>query len=173
MMNIALELAKENSVYEDVASKFFEHYLLIADAMTFLNKKEKNARPTADSLWDDEEQFFYDKIQWGDDNMSSVKVRSLVGLIPLFATTTLEPDVLDRFPSFKKRLLWLVKNKNYLFKRHIASMDHKGDGDRLLLALVNKERLTAILQNYLMSLNFYQTMVLDHFLNIMKIIQFI
>ncbi|GMM48061.1 hypothetical protein DAPK24_046590 [Pichia kluyveri] len=146
MMNIALELAKENSVYEDVASKFFEHYLLIADAMTFLNKKEKNARPTADSLWDDEEQFFYDKIQWGDDNMSSVKVRSLVGLIPLFATTTLEPDVLDRFPSFKKRLLWLVKNKNYLFKRHIASMDHKGDGDRLLLALVNKERLTAILQ---------------------------
>lgn len=146
MMNIALELAKENSVYEDIASKFFEHYLLIADAMTFLNKAEKNANPTDDSLWDEEEQFFYDKIHWGNDNMSSVKVRSLVGLIPLFATTTIEPDVLERFPSFKKRLMWLVKNKNYLFKRHIASMDTKGDCDRLLLSLVNKDRLVAILQ---------------------------
>lgn len=146
MMNIALELAKENSVYEDIASKFFEHYLLIADAMTFLNKSENNMRPTVDSLWDDEEQFFYDKIQWGNDSKCSVKVKSLVGLIPLFATTTLEPEVLERFPSFKKRLEWLVKNKNYLFKRHIASMDTKGDGDRLLLSLVNKDRLTAILE---------------------------
>ncbi|GAV28321.1 hypothetical protein PMKS-001792 [Pichia membranifaciens] len=146
MMNIALELARDNPVYEDIASKFFEHYLLIADAMTFLNKFEKNFRPTEDSLWDDEEQFFYDKIQWGDDKKSSVKVRSLVGLIPLFATTTLEAEVLDRFPSFKKRLEWLIKNKNYLFKRHIASMETKGDGDRLLLSLVNKDRLIAILQ---------------------------
>lgn len=146
MMNIALELAKENPVYEDIASKFFEHYLLIADAMTFLNKSETNLRPTVDSLWDEEEQFFYDKIQWGDNKMNSVKVRSLVGLIPLFATTTLEPEVLERFPSFKKRLEWLIQNKNYLFKRHIASMDTRGDSDRLLLSLVNKDRLIAILQ---------------------------
>jgi hypothetical protein len=146
MMNIALELAKENSVYEDIASKFFEHFLLIADAMTFLNKSEMNCNPTEDSLWDEEEKFFYDKIQWGDDQTTAVKVRSLVGLIPLFATTTLEPDVLVRFPSFKKRLEWLIKNKNYLFKRHIASMDTRGDCDRLLLSLVNKDRLVAILQ---------------------------
>ncbi|KAG0687477.1 hypothetical protein C6P40_002291 [Pichia californica] len=146
MMNIALELAKENSVYEDIASKFFEHYLLIADAMTFLNESEKKSSPTTDSLWDDEEQFFYDKIQWGDDKQSSVKVRSLVGLIPLFATTTIEPEVLNRFPSFRKRLEWLIKNKNYLFQKHIASMDTKGDCDRLLLSLVNKDRLLAILK---------------------------
>lgn len=146
MMNIALELAKENPVYEDIASKFFEHYLLIADAMTFLNKSEKNCNPTQDSLWDEDEGFFYDKIQWNGSNAVPVKVRSLVGLIPLFATTTLEPDVLERFPSFKKRLEWLIKNKNYLFKRHIASMDTRGDSDRLLLSLVNKDRLEAILQ---------------------------
>lgn len=146
MMNIALELAKENPVYEDIASKFFEHYLLIADAMTFLNKSEKNCSPTSDSLWDNDDQFFYDKILWEDDSLTPIKVRSLVGLIPLFATTTIEPEVLNRFPSFKKRLEWLIRNKNYLFKRHIASMDAKGDCDRLLLSLVNKERLVSILE---------------------------
>lgn len=147
MMNIALELAKENPVYEDIASKFFEHYLLIADAMTFLNKCGKDGVPTEDSLWDDEDQFFYDKISWSDqNNMSTLKVRSLVGLIPLFATTTIEPETLSLFPSFKKRLNWLIHNKNYLVKRHIASMEAKGAGDRLLLSLVNKDRLSSILQ---------------------------
>lgn len=146
MMNIALELAKENPVYEDIASKFFEHYLLIADAMTFLNKNGKDGQPTEESLWDDEDQFFYDKIHWGNDSMSTLKVRSLVGLIPLFATATIEPEVLNRFPSFKKRLNWLVKNKGYLVKRHIASMEAKGEGNRLLLSLVNKDRLESILQ---------------------------
>lgn len=146
MMNIALELAKDNPVYEDVASKFFEHYILIADAMTFLNKNEKNFSPTSDSLWDIDDEFFYDKIQWNDDSSSFIKVRSMVGLIPLFATTTIEPDVLKRFPSFAKRIDWLSKNKSYLFKRHIASMDTKGDSDRLLLSLVNKDRLLSILK---------------------------
>ncbi|VEU19421.1 DEKNAAC100397 [Brettanomyces naardenensis] len=148
MMNIALELARENPVYEDTASKFFEHFLLIADAMTFLNKSENdsNGTPTEESLWHEEDQFFYDRIHWGGDHTTPMKVRSLVGLIPLFATTTLEPNVLERFPNFGKRLRWLSKNKQYLMDRHIASVNVKGAGNRLLLSLVNKERLVSILK---------------------------
>ncbi|ODV86979.1 hypothetical protein CANARDRAFT_6544 [[Candida] arabinofermentans NRRL YB-2248] len=151
MMNIALELAKENPVYEDVASKFFEHYLLIADAMTYLTTNDHCdpdgiQDPTPESLWDEEDQFFYDKIHWGGNKTTSMKVRSLVGLIPLFATSTLEPELLNRFPNFKKRLNWLVENKKELVDRNLSSMQIKGSGDRLLLALVNKDRLTAILQ---------------------------
>ncbi|KAG7834852.1 hypothetical protein KL943_002167 [Ogataea angusta] len=150
MMNIALELAKENPVYEDVASKFFEHYLLIADAMSYLAppgvSNEETLIPTPESLWDEEDQFFYDKIHWGGNKTSAMKVRSLVGLIPLFATCTLEPELLERFPNFRKRLNWLIENKKYLIERNIASMETKGSGDRLLLSLVSKERLVAILE---------------------------
>lgn len=145
MMNIALELAKQNPVYEDIASKFFEHYLLIADAMTFLNKTSKDSDPTQESLWDEQDQFFYDKIHWGSNHTTSLRVRSLVGLIPLFATTTLEPEILNRFPNFKRRIQWLSKNKHYLVERHI-SMEQKGNGNRLLFSLVNKDRLEAILK---------------------------
>ncbi|QPG76942.1 hypothetical protein FOA43_004336 [Brettanomyces nanus] len=148
MMNIALELARENPVYEDIASKFFEHYLLVADAMTFLNKSTSDTDngPSEEALWDEEDQFFYDRIHWGQNHTSPMKVRSLVGLIPLFATTTIEPEVLQKFPNFNKRLQWLAKNKSYLVKRHIALMEVKGSGNRLLLSLVNKDRLVAILK---------------------------
>ncbi|KAH3661379.1 hypothetical protein OGAPHI_006786 [Ogataea philodendri] len=149
MMNISLELAKENPVYEDTASKFFEHYLLIADAMSYLSppgaRDEDTVAPTPESLWDEEDQFFYDKIHWGGNHTSAMKVRSLVGLIPLFATCTLEPELLDKFPNFRKRLNWLVENKKYLIERNIASMDTRGSGERMLLSLVSKERLQAIM----------------------------
>lgn len=147
MMNIALELAKDDPVYEDIASKFFEHFLLIADAMTFLNKQkgEDDGKPSEESLWNEEDKFFYDRICWDGNHTTPMKVRSLVGLIPLFATSTLEPKVLKRFPKFRKRLEWLGKNKRYLVKRHISLMEVKGVGDRLLLSLVNKERLVSIL----------------------------
>ncbi|GME77144.1 unnamed protein product [[Candida] boidinii] len=140
MLNIALELAKENPVYEDIASKFFEHYLLIADAMSFQSARvneDRKGKTTNESLWSETDQFFYDAITWGDNHKQKLPVRSLVGLIPLYASLTLEPEILKRFPNFRKRLEWLVENKKYLIERNIGSMNVKGSGDRLLLSLVN------------------------------------
>ncbi|GMF08884.1 unnamed protein product [[Candida] boidinii] len=148
MLNIALELAKENPVYEDIASKFFEHYLLIADAMSFQSARvneDRKGKTTNESLWSETDQFFYDAITWGDNHKQKLPVRSLVGLIPLYASLTLEPEILKRFPNFTKRLDWLVENKQYLIKRNIGCMNVKGSGDRLLLSLVSKDRLLAIL----------------------------
>lgn len=152
MLNIALELAKENSVYEDIASKFFEHFILISDAMSF-----KYTKNTADdfkeevkqSLWNEEDQFYYDAISWGDPFKQQLPIRSLVGLIPLYACMTLEPEILDKFPSFKKRVDWFINNRSEIFDRNIASMKKRGIGERLLLSLVDKDRLEAILRRML------------------------
>src|SRR5439155_17233821 len=97
MLTIALELACEDRVYEDIALKFFEHFLYIADA---LNNLGGEGIP----VWDDEDEFFYDVLHLGPDDYRRVKVRSMVGLIPLFAVTTIEPALLDRLPEFRKRM---------------------------------------------------------------------
>lgn len=96
MLTIALELAKENSTYEDIASKFFEHFLYIADAMGGIGKTEI-------ALWDEADGFYYDALQLPDGYQSRMKVRSLVGLMPLCAVETLEPETLEQLPGFKKR----------------------------------------------------------------------
>ena len=88
LMRIALELAQHNHVYEDIATKFFEHFLYIAEAMT-------NIGGEGIGLWDEEDQFFYDELNLSDGTIIPLKVRSMVGLIPLFAVETLEPDLLD------------------------------------------------------------------------------
>lgn len=142
MLNIALELAKNRSVYEDIASKFFEHFLLIADAMTFSGDSVK-------SLWNEEDEFYYDAISWGEDHKEQLPIRSLVGLIPLYASLTLEPQLMEKFPSFKKRVEWFIKKNSKVANRNIASMEAKGVGERLLLSLVSKERLEAILKRML------------------------
>lgn len=149
MLNIALELAKSRPVYENIASKFFEHFLLIADAMTYKGARKGDSEPTEQSLWDENDKFYYDAISYGDGQSHLLPVRSLVGLIPLYASLTLEPELLDKFPSFKKRLEWFVKNRKSVAERNIASMTHRGVGERLLLSLVNKERLVAILEKML------------------------
>src|ERR1700730_5232319 len=95
LMRIALELAEHNHVYEDIASKFFEHFLGIADAMNSLCDL---------GLWDDQDKFFYDVLNLPDDVRVRLRIRSMVGLIPLFAVETLEPEMLARFPGFQKRL---------------------------------------------------------------------
>ncbi len=87
MLNIALELAKHRRIYEDIASKFFEHFILISDAMTYRSGGEDA------SLWSLEDGFYYDAISWGGPFTQQLPVRSLVGLIPLFAVLTLEPEV--------------------------------------------------------------------------------
>lgn len=143
MLNIALELAKRRRIYEDIASKFFEHFLFIADAMSFKHGDEDV------SLWNERDGFYYDVISWGAPWYQQLPVRSLVGLMPLYATLTLEPEVLDGLPSFKKRLQWFIDNRPEMASRNIHSMKKRGQGNRLLLSLVNEDRLVCILQRML------------------------
>jgi hypothetical protein len=143
MLNICLELAKHRRIYEDMASKFLEHFILISDAMQHRSGGE------AESLWDDKDGFYYDAISWGGPWSQKMPVRSLVGLIPLYACCTLEPHVIDQFPSFKRRLNWFIQNKPELAERNMSSLKVRGKGDRLLLALCNKDRLKSILKRML------------------------
>jgi hypothetical protein len=135
MLNIALELAKNRRIYERLAAKFFEHFILISDAMR--------------NLWNDEDGFYYDAISWGGRWNRQLRVRSLVGIIPLFATLTIEPEMLSKFPLFKKRVDWFIENRLDLAERNIASMTKRGKGNRLLCALVSRERLERILKRLL------------------------
>ncbi|NJO41976.1 MAG: glucosidase [Cyanobacteria bacterium RU_5_0] len=127
LLTIALELAQENSVYEDIATKFFEHFLYIADAMNHIGEDRTQ-------LWDGNDGFFYDVLHLPNDEQVPLKVRSMVGLIPLFAVTTLEPSVLNTLPNFKKRLEWFIRHRPDL-KRNVACMETRGVGARRMLAL--------------------------------------
>src|SRR5436305_4145647 len=91
-------------------------------------------------------RFYYDAISWGGPWTQQMPVRSLVGLIPLYACLTLEPELINRFPSFKRRLDWFIENRNDVAERNIASMKRRGKGERLLLSLVSKDRLVKILK---------------------------
>jgi len=137
MLTIALELAQENPVYEDMATKFFEHFLYIADAMNHIGEDRTQ-------LWDDEDGFFYDVLHLPGGQRVRLKVRSMVGLIPLFAVMTVEPDLLDKLPGFKKRLEWFIANRPEL-KRNVACMETSGEKARRLLALcyATRDRLVA------------------------------
>ena len=137
MLTIASELARFDAAYEDIASKFWEHFLAIAHAITHIC-------PDGKGLWDDHENFFYDVLHLADGNWERMKVRSLVGLTPLFAVETLDPSDLDRMPGFTRRLNWFVKNRSDLTS-NIAHM-HGGQNDRLLLSIVDQEKLRSILQ---------------------------
>lgn len=138
MLAIALELAREDNVYEDVASKFFEHFVYISDAMN--NVGNENT-----TLWNERDGFYYDVLHLPDQNNIPLKVRSMVGLIPLFAVETLEEDWLDKLPEFKKRTEWFLKNRPDLTDE-IACMQQQGRENRHILALVNKTRLERILR---------------------------
>ncbi|KDQ57593.1 hypothetical protein JAAARDRAFT_35283 [Jaapia argillacea MUCL 33604] len=143
MLNMALELAKHNPVYEDIASKFFEHFIFIADAMTYRIGDNES------SLWNEEDGLYYDAIQFDADNSMQLPVRSLVGLIPLYATLVLEPSQINKFPGFKKRMEWFVDNRPGMSERNMANAKVKGKGERRLLALCSKERLVKILEKML------------------------
>jgi len=105
MLDIALELALENSVYEDMASKFFEHFVAIVDAMNRLGGGE--------GLWDEEDGFYYDHLLINGCT-EPLKVRSMVGLIPLYACLVLEDKVVQKLPGFRKRLKWFLDNRKDL-----------------------------------------------------------
>ena len=138
LLTIALELARDDSAYEDVASKFWEHFLHIADAINHLGED-------GEGMWDERDGFFYDVMHMPDGSHVPMKVRSVVGLIPLFAVETMEPRLLDQFPGFKRRVEWFVANRRDL-TRNVASMVVPGRGERRLLSLVSPSQLTRILK---------------------------
>ena len=141
MLSMALELASEDPAYEDVASKFFEHYVAITDAMNTLG---------GTGLWDEEDGFYYDLLHVHGDS-ERLKIRSLVGVIPVFAVSILEDDMLAKLPGFSKRMQWFLENRKDLAK-HISYCefegtvgDEEGKGGHRLLAIPARERLQRLL----------------------------
>lgn len=140
MLKIALELARDNPVYQDTASKFFEHFLRIARAMTDVCHGGK-------SLWDEADGFFYDVLHLPDGGYAKLKVRSLVGLMPLLVVETLESDLVNGMPDFKRRLNWFFENRLYLRDSgDVACVKAEGEHARRLLSVVNRERLIRTLK---------------------------
>ena len=137
LLAIAFELAKEDPAYEDVASKFWEHFLYIANAMS----RGRDGH----SLWNDEDGFFYDILQAGNGERIPVRVRSMVGLVPLFAVETLDSDLLARMPSFRRRMEWFIHNRSDL-TGNIACMQTTGEGERRLFSIVDEVKLRSILK---------------------------
>ena len=147
MLSMALELAADDPSYEDIASKFFEHFVAIADAMNTLG---------GHGLWDEEDGFYYDQLQ-ANGSTIPLKVRSMVGLIPLFAVEVLEDDTLARLPGFRKRMDWFLQHRQDL-ARHISYCEGSGaDGarqGRRLLAIPSRARLERVLKYLLNSEEF-------------------
>jgi len=141
LMRIALELAKHNHVYEDVATKFFEHFLHIAEAMTNMGNKGVG-------LWDEEDQFYYDVLYLPGGQLLPLKVRSMVGLIPLFAVEVIEPDLLEQVPEFHQRLEWFLNYRPDLAGL-ISHWDVSGRGKRRLLSLLRGRRMKRLLRRML------------------------
>ena len=136
MLEIALELAVHNNAYEDVATKFFEHFIYISAA---INNPDSHA-----SLWDDQDGFYYDSLHLPDEARIRLKIQSLVGLIPMIATAVLKKSVLDKLPRFKRRMDWFLKYRPRLIEN--ASVVSNSRGDEILLSLVNSNRLERILE---------------------------
>ncbi|MEO8195373.1 MAG: glucosidase [Thermoanaerobaculia bacterium] len=141
LMRIALELALENPVYEDIATKFFEHFLYIAAAMKDVGGREID-------LWDDEDEFFYDVLHTGKGDARPLKVRSMVGLIPLFAVEILDGDLLARVPEFAARLQWFLDYRPDLADL-VSRWQQPGEKDRRLLSLLRGHRMKAVLSRLL------------------------
>jgi Mannosylglycerate hydrolase MGH1-like glycoside hydrolase domain/Glycosyl hydrolase family 63 C-terminal domain len=141
MLAIALELAKEDIAYEDVASKFFEHFVHIAHAMNDIGEEGK-------SLWDEEDGFYYDMLHLPNGEDHLLKIRSIVGIIPLFAVETLEPETVDRLPGFKRRMQWFIDNHADV-PEHIEMTQRSPRGVRRLLSLANRKQLKRILKRML------------------------
>jgi hypothetical protein len=137
MLSMALELSRDNPAYEDIASKFFEHFVAISDAINTLG---------GTGLWDDEDGFYYDQLHV-DGRAYPLKVRSMVGLVPLFTAEILEDEIIQRLPGFNKRMRWFLANRKDL-ARHISYMtpDREGGQEHRLLAVPSRERLVRVLR---------------------------
>ncbi len=141
LMRIALELARHNRVYEDIASKFFEHFLSIAAA---INGMEEDAL----GLWDEQDEFYYDHLCLPDGRTLPVKLRSMVGLIPLFAVEVLEPELFKELPEFACRMDWFLEHRPELAK-WVSRWQECGAGERRLLSLLRGHRMKCLLRRAL------------------------
>ena len=143
MLAIALELAREDPVYEDVASKFFEHFVYICRAMNDIGGSGLE-------LWNAEDGFYYDVLHLPGGRHFPLKVRSMVGLIPLFAVEILDSHMVDRLPGFKRRMQWFLENRpDFAVQVETATGP---SGVRRFLSLVNRDRLRKVL-GYLLDEN--------------------
>lgn len=140
MLTIALELAKDNKSYEDIASKFFEHFLYISSAINHFGEKQTG-------LWDEEDGFYYDMLNLPDGKQIPLKIRSMVGLIPLFAVMTIDQEVIEALPGFKRRMRWFVENKPELVTQ--CSIGKVSSSNRNFLSITNQDRLRRILEKML------------------------
>ncbi len=141
MLRIALELGKTNPAYEDMATKFFEHFLYIAEAMTDLGGQGVG-------LWDEEDQFFYDLLRLPDGQVDTMRVRSIVGLIPMLAVEVIDPALVNSLPDFAGRLRWFLRYRSDLANL-ISRWNEPGKGERSLLSLLRGHRMKMLLQRML------------------------
>jgi len=140
LLRIALELARHNKVYEDIATKFFEHFLAIAWAI--------NSDEDGMGLWDETDEFYYDELQTPRGREIPLKVQSMVGLIPLFAVETLEPELMKELPEFAGRLKWVLTHRPDLAKL-VSHWEECGAGERRLLSLLRGHRMKCLLRRML------------------------
>jgi len=145
LMRIALELAKENKAYESLALKFFEHYIYIGAAM-------KNMGGQKYSLWDEGDGFFYDVLRFPDGNFQKFRVRSLVGIIPLYAAETLRLDDVEPFEEFRNNFLWFVKNRQQLTESCCHYLEGKKQYE---LTIVDQQQLRRMLERLLSPAEFF------------------
>ena len=147
LMQIALELALQDESYEDIATKFFEHFLYIARAMTDLADQDDDGQDAL-GLWDEQDQFYYDVLNLPDGQRVPLRVRSLVGLIPLCAVAVLESDEASQCSSFRRRLQWVLKHRPDLAKL-VSRWEDPGKENRLLLSLLRAHRMRKLLERML------------------------
>ncbi len=140
LMRISLELAESKLHYQDMATKFLDHFLLIAEAMMNVGGGIR--------LWDEQDEFYYDVLHVPGSAPIPLRVRSLVGLIPLFAVEVLEPEILERLPDFRKRLEWLFANRPELTNL-VSRWLVPGSGERRLLSLLRGHRMKCLLRRML------------------------
>ena len=149
LMRMALELAEADAVYEDIASKFFEHFLIIASAMTHVGASEADkAQPGGRGLWDEEDGFFYDALILPDGTEATLRVRSLVGLIPLCAVEVLDAGLAERHPDFARRLDWMLRHRPDLTMQ-VSRFAEPGKDERYLLSLLRRQRMARLMNRLL------------------------
>lgn len=138
MIKIAIELSRDRPIYEDLATKFYEHFMRISGAMI-------NCGGKGYSLWDCQDSFFYDVVSMPDGSIIPLKVRSMVGLLPLLAVETTTKAYMEAHPLFKARVKWFMERHPDL-SRNIAFNEEEKEGDKLLLTVLSKDRLVGILR---------------------------
>ncbi len=138
MLRIAIELAEDHQAYGDMASKFFEHYVAIAEAMNSMD---------GTGLWDEEDGFYYDHL-FVKDHSVPIRVRSLVGLLPLMTGVILEEEIIEKLPGFRRRMNWFLNNRDDL-SQHMTYMEREdpdsGEACRRLLAIPSEDRFRRLL----------------------------